>query len=150
MFTRSTDATREGITAMLKAKTNRNKLINRTIHSATPSRERVVSDVFLEPWFLSLESARAVQRLIPREYSCRMRWFFDDFGCIRCRGKKTGYGGNGFCVTCRCTIVSCVVRSIRKRAKGLNAQATPVFSRSGIRRIEVAERLLGDLAAKGL
>lgn len=135
---------------MLKTKSNRNKLLNKTVHSATPPREQLISDVFLEPWFLSFEIARAVQRLIPRKYSRRMRWFFDDFGCIRCGEKKTGYGGNGFCVNCRCTIVSCVVRSIQKRAKGLNDRGTPVFSRSSIRRIEVAERLLGDLAAKGL
>lgn len=150
MLRRSIDVTREEITAMREAKSNRNKAPNKIAHSATLPAERLISDVFLEPWFLSLESARAVQRLIPRKYSCRMRWFFDDFGCIRCRGKKTGYGGNGFCVSCRCTIVSCIARSIRKRAKGLNDRSTPVFSRNSIRRIEVAERLLGDLAAKGL
>jgi hypothetical protein len=131
-------------------KSNRRKISKMIRRSPTPSAKRLVSDAFLEPWFLDLETARAVQRIIPRKYSCRMRWFFDDFGCIRCKGKGSGYGGNGFCVNCRYTVVSCIARSIRKRSKNLNEERPPAVSRSGLRRIEVAERLLGDLAASGL
>jgi hypothetical protein len=131
-------------------KSDRRKISRMIRRSPTPSTKRLISDAFLEPWFLDLETARSVQRIIPPKYSRRMRWFFDDFGCIRCKGKESGYGGNGFCVNCRYTIVSGIVRSIRKRSKSLNEKTPPAFSRSSLRRIEVAERLLGDLAASGL
>lgn len=135
---------------MRKTASERNKSAKKARRSATPSPNHIIADTLLEPWFLNMETARAVQCLIPRKYFYRMRWVFDDFGCLRCRTKKSGYGGNGFCLACRCTVLQCIVRSIRKRSKNLDNRSTPVEPRGYVDRVEAAERLLGDLAASGL
>lgn len=118
--------------------------------AATPARTHIISDALLQPWFLSPETAKAVLRLIPRKYFSRMRWCFEDFGCLRCRRKRVVYGGNCLCATCRHEVMRCMIRSLKRRSKTSKDPKPPIPKRGYLDRADAAEKLLGDLAASGL
>ena len=118
--------------------------------ATTSAGTYMISNALLQPWFLSLETAKAVLRLIPRKYFSRMRWFFEDFGCLRCRRKKLEYGGNCLCAPCRHAVMRCMIRSVKRRSKTSKGAKPPVPKRGYLDRAEAAEKLLGDLAAGGL
>jgi hypothetical protein len=73
----------------------------------------------LQPWFVPEEICRAIQKLIPQLHIKKMRYYFDDHGCIRCRRKKVLYGGNGFCDRCLQRLMYRVIQSLRKRIANL-------------------------------
>ena len=148
---RSIDVTREETAIMAGSNQGRNKTPGKRGRGATtPDRKYMISDALLQPWFLSLETAKAVLRLIPQKHFSRMRWFFEDFGCLRCRGKKLEYGGNCLCARCRHAVMRCMIRSVERRSKTSKGSKPPSPRRGYLDRAEAAKKLLGDLAASGL
>jgi hypothetical protein len=63
-------------------------------------QQSILSDIFLQPWFLSLQTAVAVRNLIPAEHRFKMRAYFDDYGCLKCGTTTVRYGSNGMCNPC--------------------------------------------------
>lgn len=115
-------------------------------HSVTSTRSKKHADALLQPWFLDCKLAYAIQRLIPRKYFYRMRWLFDDYGCLRCNRKRTPYGGNGFCSRCRFEIMRRLRYSMRRRAKKFRDSLPPEPKKWYFDRADTAEKLLADLA----
>lgn|SRR5215469_4212589 len=135
---------------MLRPKQKSNKLpSNRESFVEHPKKE-AISDALLQPWFLSLETAKAVIRMIPRAYFSRMRWYFEDYGCLRCRKKNEPYGGNCLCVYCRHLTALRISRSMKHRLKSVKMQKSRSTEPAYINRARLAEKLLGDLVADGL
>ena len=64
-------------------------------------RNRTASgEEYLQPWFLPRAASHKVRSLLPNDYWRKMRYYFDDYGCMRCERKVTLYGGNGLCRSC--------------------------------------------------
>ena len=66
----------------------------------TKRDRELLDDVFLQPRFLSRDLAFAIRRMLPPEHRHRMRFFFDDYGCMRCGTKDAPYGSNALCKLC--------------------------------------------------
>jgi hypothetical protein len=77
--------------------------------------EKYRNDILLEPWFLPKEITDSMRHLLPINYWMRMRYYFDDYGCLRCGRKKVLYAANGMCEGCRAKIGGRVLMSMRKR-----------------------------------
>jgi hypothetical protein len=74
-----------------------------------------IDELFLQPWFLPRALSEKIRSLLPSSQFQKMRYYFDDYGCLRCGKRDCLYGANGMCESC------CVV--IRKRI------ATSLFRR---------------------
>src|ERR1700739_3461650 len=77
--------------------------------------ESLLDETLLQPWFVSLEIAQAVRRLLPEEHIRKMRFYFDDWGCMKCEVKGLMYGANGMCVRCSQKVQHRVIACLRKR-----------------------------------
>jgi hypothetical protein len=104
--------------------------------------KRLVAETFLQPWFVPVEIARSIRRLLPVAHFHKMRFYFDDWGCMRCEKKGVMYGANGMCCRCAQKVQHRVVSSFQKRHG-----TTPPLTRSPevCSRVESAKVLLSDL-----
>jgi hypothetical protein len=79
-------------------------------------------ELFLQPWFLSKSQYAAVRRILPPSQMLKMRYYFDDYGCLKCGNIKALYGSNGFCRGCSVVIRSRVVLALTRRFKKLGVR----------------------------
>src|SRR5579859_2211458 len=142
---RLTDVIRQGTRTMPNTRRHLPRVSTKR-HSTTSRRSEKHADALLQPWFLDHKLAYAIQRLIPRKYFYRMRWIFDDYGCLRCNRKRTLYGGNGFCTRCRFEIMRRLRYAMRRRAKKFRDPQPPEPRKWYFDRADAAEKLLADLA----
>lgn len=74
-------------------------------------------EIFLQPWFLPLPVATAVRRILPSVQLAKMRYYFEDYGCLRCGDRNTIYKANGMCMKCanlvRVRVLSCLKKRLR-------------------------------------
>lgn len=129
---------------------NRNPLNGRTINrkldasarsngTTTPAND----DLFLQPWFMPLDVCLEMRRLIPSAHLAKMKYYYEDFGCLRCGEHKPIYGSNGFCEGCSVLVRGRIERSLKRRLKkaGVLDSANDVLS--GLRDgMTSAQRLL--------
>ena len=52
------------------------------------TQQRELDSIFLQPWFLNKKCASAIRSLVPEAFVHKMRFYFDDWGCLVCRSKK--------------------------------------------------------------
>jgi len=71
-----------------------------------------------------------------------MRYYFDDFGCVRCGQKTATYGFNGFCKVC-CELVMARMRFAFGRRQ--EAGAKKDYADQQLRKVALADELLRDL-----
>ena len=95
--------------------------------------------VLLQPWFLPPRVALAINALVPRDFWKKMRYFFDDYGCMIC-GKESGYHSNGMCKSCHDKIQKKLVQSVKRRLKSEPKQRLELVL---FRQEKLAKRLLG-------
>jgi|SRR5580658_7003986 predicted amidophosphoribosyltransferase len=101
------------------------------------------AEIFLQPWFVSAEIAKSIRRLLPVIHFHKMRFYFDDWGCMRCGKKNVMYGANGMCRRCAQKIQHRVVSCLQKRHDG---EAPRPNRKPGVcSRVESAKVLLSDL-----
>jgi len=112
------------------------------LRTSESSHKRLFAETFLQPWFVSAEIAKSIRRLLPVTHFHKMRFYFDDWGCMRCEKKGVIYGANGMCCRCAQTVQHRVVSSFRKR-QGTTLPLTR--SPEVCSRVESAKALLGDL-----
>lgn len=126
---------------MQKENRTKRKKLEKSSHMAA----QLSDDVLFQPWFLSKLASKAILRLIPPDYIARMRWYFDDYGCIYCKRtkKKVLYQANGFCIECGTMIRRRLVQTVRRRGKKLPLQTSRSAS-SYFDRVQAAEDLLAD------
>lgn len=101
----------------------------------------LLDDIFLQPWFLPRRTAFAIKRLLPLEHRHRMRFFFDDYGCLKCEKKGVTYGSNGLCKACMQQIKLRLFLAVKRRWTAASPENHP---RTFQRMID-AQRLLKDL-----
>jgi hypothetical protein len=64
-----------------------------------------VGEQLLLPWLLTKRAYLAMRSIVPRDYQRRMRYYFDDYGCLRCGLHRGSHKSNGFCSRC-CRLVA--------------------------------------------
>lgn len=84
-------------------------------------------ELFLQPWFLSRSQYEAVRRLLPPSQMLKMRYYFDDYGCLKCGNLEALYGSNGLCRGCSVVVRARVVLALKRRFKqvGVKIQKEP-------------------------
>jgi hypothetical protein len=78
-------------------------------------------DLALQPWFLPRSIAWQVRKILPSVHLAKMRYYFDDHGCLRCAKKNVLYGSNGLCENCNIIIRSRLKNCLKRRLRGVGA-----------------------------
>ena len=104
-------------------------------------RYRPLEDA-LQPWFLPRALSRKIRSMVPNDYWRKMRYYFDDYGCLKCERKSVPYGLNGLCRVCYKLILHRIAFALASRAK---AGVKPQYSAQHLSRIAYAHKLLRDL-----
>ena len=92
------------------------------VRVVTPDAELTKDAIFLQPWFLPKEVYLEVRRLLPYIHLLKMRYYFDDYGCLKCGKKNALYQSNGLCETCGVTIRQRMKQSLIRRLRGVGVQ----------------------------
>jgi hypothetical protein len=87
------------------------------VNSATPDTELTKDAIFLQPWFLPKDVYLEIRRLLPYIHLLKMRYYFEDYGCLKCGKKNALYQSNGLCETCGVTIRQRMKQSLIRRLK---------------------------------
>jgi hypothetical protein len=108
----------------------------------------LLDEIFLQPWFVSQNTAVRIKNCLPVEYRHKMRFFFEDYGCLKCCRKRVQYGANAMCKACVAQIKLRFVFAIKRRwIEGMGAiERRP----HAINRMAEAQRLLQDIAESSL
>jgi hypothetical protein len=104
------------------------------------SIQHMVMEVFLQPWFVPRETAETIRSLLPAIHFRKMRFYFDDWGCMKCEKKGVMYGANGMCSRCAQKVQHRVKACLEKRSVAGEAGQPLMCSR-----VESAKWLLRDL-----
>src|SRR5581483_5618383 len=107
----------------------------------TRDERKLLEDVFLQPWFLPTKAAAAIRRMLPPEHRHRMKFYFDDYGCLKCEKRNVPYCGNGLCKACSQSVRLKLFLAIKRRWL---AAKPPDMPRT-FNRVSEAQRLLKDL-----
>jgi hypothetical protein len=103
-------------------------------------------DVFLQPWFVPKEVYLQIRRLLPNIHLAKMRYYFEDYGCLKCGERKSLYGSNGLCERCNVVIRGRLVRSLKRRLKEVGIiEPTPGLSGALRDSMAAAQELLNDV-----
>lgn len=103
--------------------------------------ETLLDEIFLQPWFLSQQTAFAIRRLLPPEHRHKMRFYFDDYGCMKCGKKNAPYGSNALCKLCMQQVKLKLFFAIKRRWTAASPDNLP----RTFKRMADAQRLLKDL-----
>ncbi len=82
-------------------------------------------EVFLQPWFVPKDVYLEMRRLLPNIHLTKMRYYFEDYGCLKCGDRKHLYGSNGLCERCSVLIRGRVARSLKRRLKAVGITDPP-------------------------
>jgi hypothetical protein len=105
------------------------------------SETLLLDDVFLQPWFLPQKTAFAIRNMLPPEHRHKMRFYFDDHGCLKCEKTKVRYGSNGLCKPCAQHVKLKLFWSVKRRWTA----ASPLNQPRTFKRIADAQAMLKDL-----
>lgn len=75
----------------------------------------LAKEILLQPWFLPRRLVYKIRGIVPPDYWNKMRYVFDDYGCMVC-GNETTYGGNGMCQRCMFKTRKKILASVKRRA----------------------------------
>jgi hypothetical protein len=110
----------------------------------TKQEKELLDDIYLQPWFLPKDTAFAVRRMLPPGYRHRMKFYFEDYGCMRCGKKNVTYGSNGLCKLCAQQVKLKLFFAIKRRWTAASPENLPrTFTR-----MADAQRLLRDLIGR--
>lgn len=109
---------------------------------AKEARSALPDDILLQPWFLPKRLADAIRGIVPTAFYNKMRYYFDDYGCVIC-GKETEHHSNGMCVTCYQRVLSRMKKSVKRRARPKANQRLDLLL---FRQQKLAKNLLKGLA----
>jgi hypothetical protein len=79
-------------------------------------------ELFLQPWFLPKPTYLTLRKLLPSSQLLKMRYYFDDYGCMKCGDRAALYASNGLCKSCSIIIRARIALCLAKRFKKVGAQ----------------------------
>lgn len=95
------------------------KTLNRGVRKSMKAATDNIPDdeAFLQPWYLPKDVYLQIRRVLPHIHLSKMRYYFEDYGCLKCGTRDSLYGSNGLCETCNGLIRGRVVRALQRRLK---------------------------------
>ena len=85
-------------------------------------------ELFLQPWFVPKAVYLEIRRILPPSQMLKMRYYFEDYGCLKCGELNVLYGSNGFCRSCSIIVRARVALSLKRRFKKIGVMvATQPF-----------------------
>jgi hypothetical protein len=87
--------------------------------SSRSSHRRSASgdDIFLQPWYMPKSVSLQMRKILPSIHLAKMRYYFDDHGCLRCERRNILYGSNGMCENCSVIVRGRLANCLEKRLK---------------------------------
>ena len=82
-------------------------------------------ELFLQPWFVSKPLSLKLRALLPASQLLKMRYYFEDYGCLRCGARGKMYASNGMCKACSIVVRARVVLSLTRRFRERGAKVDP-------------------------
>lgn len=81
------------------------------------NRDTSIGDsVIFQPWFLPQHIGFAIHRVVPPLFWRKMRYFFEDYGCMIC-GTESRHHSNGMCRICCARIRKKMMLSVKRRLR---------------------------------
>ena len=93
------------------------KRLSKNANQARKYNGEPKNDVFLQPWFLPKDVYAQIRRILPSAHLSKMRYYFEDYGCLKCGVRDSLYGSNGFCERCNVMIRGRVTLAIKRRLR---------------------------------
>jgi hypothetical protein len=110
------------------------------------SSKSALNMVILQPWFLPRNTCNEILRLLPPEWKRRMRYYYDDYGCMRCDRKDVPHQGCGLCEKCSGTVARRLRFSVKRHFKKV-AEAKPFARPRELQtRVRLAQKLLSGIS----
>jgi hypothetical protein len=81
----------------------------------------VYDELFLQPWFVPKQTYLAMRRLLPSSQLSKMRYYFQDYGCLKCGNRRALYASNGLCKSCSIIVRSRIVLALKRRFRRIGA-----------------------------
>jgi hypothetical protein len=88
----------------------------------------VNDELFMQPWFLPKATYLKLKKLLPSSQLAKMRYYFEDYGCLKCGSRQALYGSNGMCAECSIVVRARVALSLKKRFRkvGIKVDREPL------------------------
>jgi hypothetical protein len=102
----------------------------------------------LQPWFIPKQTWKEVLRLLPSGWKRKMRYCFDDYGCIRCDRKNVQHRGCGMCDECFARITRRLKFTVRRHFRELVGAEKTSYAGEFQRRAVLAEKLLEGMSER--
>ena len=80
-------------------------------------------ELFLQPWFLPKPTYLTLKKLLPSSQLAKMRYYFQDYGCLKCCRRTALYGSNGMCSECSIVIRGRIAICLKKRSQRLESKS---------------------------
>jgi hypothetical protein len=79
-------------------------------------------ELFLQPWFLPKAMYLKLKKLLPSSQLAKMRYYFEDYGCLKCGSHEALYGSNGMCSGCSIVIRGRIAICLKKRFRRIGVK----------------------------
>jgi hypothetical protein len=80
-------------------------------------------EIFLQPWFLPKDVSLQIRMILPHIHLTKMRYYFDDHGCLRCERRDVLYGSCGLCEPCCSTVRRRLRTCLQRRLKSVGVRS---------------------------
>jgi hypothetical protein len=78
-------------------------------------------ELFLQPWFVPKDVYAEIRRILTPSQMLKMRYYFEDYGCLKCGELNAHYGSNGFCRSCSIIVRARIALCLKRRFKKIGA-----------------------------
>jgi hypothetical protein len=79
-------------------------------------------ELFLQPWFLPKPTYLTLKKLLPSSQLAKTRYYFEDYGCLKCCSRTALYGSNGMCVRCSIIVRGRIAICLKKRFRKVGVE----------------------------
>jgi hypothetical protein len=80
------------------------------------------SELFLQPWFVPKAVLFQMRKMLPSCHLLKLRYYFEDYGCLRCGKSQVLYGANGFCKQCSIVVRYRILLALKRRFRKLGTR----------------------------
>lgn len=91
-------------------------------HRQATASPLLYDELFLQPWFLPKQTYLAMRRLLPSSQLSKMRYYFQDYGCLKCGNRHALYASNGLCKRCGIVVRARIVLALKRRFRKIGAR----------------------------
>lgn len=100
------------------------------VNKSAPDRRMPDDEIFLQPWFVPKQTFLTMRKLLPNCQLMKFKYYFADYGCLKCEKKNQLYSSNGLCYRCNLIVRRRLVGALARRLRrlGNNVPDKPIRS----------------------